>query len=138
MDQGGPARRFLIDVTPLRASRQFRLPWIGQAISDLGSGITMVAVPFQVFGITHSSLAVGLVSLCELVPLVTLSVLGGAIADATDRRQVASKVVVSMTHPLGGLYPPGPERAREPGETRSSHPTSRRVTRLGALPGPTG
>jgi MFS family permease len=77
-----------LDLTPLRASREFRLLWIGQAISDLGSGITLVAVPFQVFELTHSSLAVGLLSMFELFPLLAMSLFGGALADATDRRRL--------------------------------------------------
>lgn len=78
----------IIDITPLRRSREFRLLWIGQSVSDIGSRITMVALPFQVFSLTRSSLAVGLLALCELVPLLTLSVIGGAIADAVDRRRL--------------------------------------------------
>lgn len=79
-------RGHVIDVSPLRESRQFRLLWIGETVSDLGSEITAVAVPYQVFRITHSSLDVGLLALCELLPLAILPLVGGAIADAVDRR----------------------------------------------------
>ena len=48
----------------------------------------MVAVPFQVYRITGSTLAVGLLALCELVPLLVLSVIGGAVADRVDRRRL--------------------------------------------------
>lgn len=82
------ARALVIDVTPLRTSRQFRLLWIGETVSDLGSRLTMVAVPFQVYQITRSSLAVGLLALCELIPLLVLSVVGGAIADRVERRRL--------------------------------------------------
>ena len=81
-------RHVAIDLTPLRSSRQFRLVWSGQFVSDVGSHITMVAAPYQIFRLTHSSLAVGLAGLCWLVPLLTLSVLGGAIADSVDRRRL--------------------------------------------------
>jgi MFS family permease len=77
-----------VDLTPLRLSRDFRLLWTGQSISDFGSHISMVAAPFQVFQLTHSSLAVGLLGLCWLGPLLSLSLLGGAIADAVDRRKL--------------------------------------------------
>ncbi|HEX3623110.1 MAG TPA: MFS transporter, partial [Acidimicrobiales bacterium] len=50
--------------------------------------LTVVAIPFQVFLITRSSLAVGMVGLAAVVPLVTLSLAGGAIADAVDRRKL--------------------------------------------------
>jgi MFS family permease len=80
--------RLVVDVRPLQASRDFRLLWIGAAISFLGTQITFVAVPFQVYRLTRSTLAVGLVGLCELVPLLALSLLGGAVADRTDRRSL--------------------------------------------------
>jgi len=82
------ARSLVIDITPLKRSRQFRLLWIGETVSDLGSRITAVAVPYQVFVITHSVLAVGLLGLCELVPLIALPVIGGAIADRVERRRL--------------------------------------------------
>src|SRR4051812_34131310 len=82
------ARAHVIDITPLRRSRQFRLLWIGQSVSDVGSRVTMVALPFQMYAITHSTLAVGLIGLCELVPLLILPVIGGAIADSMDRRRL--------------------------------------------------
>lgn len=47
-----------------------------------------MAIPFHVYSITGSSLSVGLVGLCELVPLLTLSLVGGAIADTLDRRRL--------------------------------------------------
>lgn len=78
--------RVVIDLSPLRTSREFRLLWTGQVVSFLGSQITYVAVMYQVYALTRSSLAVGLVALCELVPLLTMSFVGGALADAVDRR----------------------------------------------------
>ena len=84
----GRVRTLVVDLTPLRTSRQFRLLWTGETISDMGSHITAVAVPYQVFLITRSSLAVGLLALCELFPLLTLSVIGGTIADRIERRRL--------------------------------------------------
>ncbi|MGZ4210558.1 MAG: MFS transporter [Actinomycetota bacterium] len=82
----GRVKNLLIDLEPLRASREFRLLWMGESISEIGSHITTVAIPFQVFSLTRSSFAVGMLGLCALVPLLTLSLLGGAIADAVERR----------------------------------------------------
>jgi MFS family permease len=82
------ARSLVIDVTPLTTSRQFRLLWIGETVSDLGSRVTAVAMPYQVFVITHSVLAVGLLALCELIPLIALPLVGGAIADRIERRRL--------------------------------------------------
>jgi MFS family permease len=83
----GPAgpRRFTIDTSPLR-ERAFRRLWTGQTITVVGTQMTLVVVPFQVFSVTHSSLAVGLTSIVALVPLVVFGLLGGAIADTVDRR----------------------------------------------------
>jgi MFS family permease len=80
-------RRLAVDVRPLRY-RDFRRLWLGQAVSVFGSWITYVAIPFQMYELTGSTLAVGLVALCEFVPMVTLAVVGGAIADAVDRRRL--------------------------------------------------
>jgi MFS family permease len=60
----------------------------GAGVSYLGRQLTVVAIPYQVFLLTHSSLAVGMVGLVAVVPLVTLSLAGGAIADAVDRRKL--------------------------------------------------
>src|ERR1044072_3693695 len=77
-----------IDLGPLRRHRAFRRLVVGQTISTFGTEITAVAAPFQLFELTHSTLQVGLLSLCELVPLLTLTIVGGAIADAIDRRRM--------------------------------------------------
>ena len=84
----GRIRSLAVDLSPLRESRQFRLLFIGEAVSDLGSEITAVAVPYQVYQITRSPLAVGLISLCVLGPIMVLPLVGGAIADAVERRRL--------------------------------------------------
>jgi MFS family permease len=81
-------RSLALDLSPLRESRDFRLIYGGASISSIGSHITFVAVPFQVFQLTHSTLAVGLLGLCDLVPLLTLSLLGGVFADSVDKRRL--------------------------------------------------
>jgi MFS family permease len=82
------ARRAVIDITPLRASRDFRLLWLGELVSHTGRHITVVALPYQVFKLTGSVLAVGLIGLAQVVPLVVFSLLGGALADRMDRRRL--------------------------------------------------
>jgi MFS family permease len=82
---GAIVRGLAVDITPLR-HREFRLLWIGELVSTTGRQITVVALPFQVFLLTRSSLAVGLIGLAQVVPLVVTSIAGGAIADRTDRR----------------------------------------------------
>ena len=81
-------RRLVIDVGPLRRYPAFRRLFVGQTISTFGSEVAAVAAPFQLYGLTHSTLQVGLLSLCELFPLLTLTIVGGAIADAVDRRRL--------------------------------------------------
>jgi MFS family permease len=80
--------RVAIDTRPLRTSASFRWLWLGQTVSYIGSQVVGVAVPYQVYQLTGSTLAVGLVSFVELVPLLTLTLIGGAIADAVDRRRL--------------------------------------------------
>ncbi|SFE15474.1 MFS transporter [Blastococcus tunisiensis] len=83
----GRRRSWAIDTTPLRNPHYRRLFW-GVAATMLGQQMTLVAVPFQVYLLTGSSLLVGVTSLVALVPLVVLGLLGGAIADAMDRRRL--------------------------------------------------
>ena len=75
-----------IDITPLRRHRDFRLLFIGRLVSFFGSMITVVAVPYQVYQLSHSVLLVGFLGLAELAALVGFAMLGGALADAADRR----------------------------------------------------
>src|SRR3712207_3500364 len=79
----------LLDLTPLRSSAAFRRLWWGLGISNLGTQLTMVAVGLQVYDITSSTLSVGVLGICALVPLIVLGLYGGALVDAYDRRRVA-------------------------------------------------
>ncbi len=75
-----------IDIKPLRRHRDFRVLFIGRLVSFFGSMITVVAVPYQVYQLSHSVLLVGSLGLAELAALVGFAMLGGALADAADRR----------------------------------------------------
>ena len=81
-------RRVTVDLTPVRLSPGFRNLLIGDAISVIGTAVTSVAIPLQVYAQTRSAAAVGLVGLAGLVPLVVLGLYGGAVADAVDRRKL--------------------------------------------------
>src|SRR5262245_60905991 len=81
-------RTLAFDLTPLRISRDYRLVYIGQTVSFLGTMVTYVAVPYQMFMLTHSTLAVGLLGAAELTPLLATALVGGALADAYDRRRL--------------------------------------------------
>jgi MFS family permease len=84
----GRLARLAVDITPLRTSKPFRRLWFGTGISAIGSQITTVAIPFQVYELTHSTLAVGLLSIAGLVPILTVPLYAGAMADAVDRRRL--------------------------------------------------
>jgi MFS family permease len=92
-------RAVSVDVGLLRRRREFRLLITGQVTSDLGSMVTFVALPYQCYQLTHSTLTVGLLGAAEFLPIMVLALLGGAMADAFDRRrlmqlaEVASLVV---------------------------------------------
>jgi MFS family permease len=81
--------RLLTDVRPLRASADYRRLWIGTTVSQLGQQMTAVTIAIQVYALTHSTFAVGLVGLFSLVPLIAFGLYGGAFADAFDRRLIA-------------------------------------------------
>jgi hypothetical protein len=76
------------DVAVLRRSREYRLLFTGQTVSFAGSMITYVAMPYQAYRLSGSSLVVGLLSVTELVPMVAAALLGGVLADALDRRKL--------------------------------------------------
>ena len=77
-----------LDLTPLRRHRDFRLLFIGRMVSFFGSMITFVAVPYQVYQLSHSTLLVGTLGLVEVAALLVFAMLGGALADAADRRNM--------------------------------------------------
>lgn len=81
-------RSLFVDTTPLRESQQFRLLYGGQAISVIGRQLTIVAAPIQVFALTDSTLAVGLLGLVQFPALLIGAVFGGALSDAVDRRRL--------------------------------------------------
>lgn len=82
------ARTALADVTPLRTSAHFRRLWFGQSVSSVGQQMTALAISVQVYALTGSPFATGLVGLCSLIPLVAFGLYGGAIADTMDRRKL--------------------------------------------------
>ena len=84
----GRVGRLLADVRPLRESAAFRRLWVGSTLSAVGGAMTMFAVPLQVYEITRSPLAVGAIGVAQVIPTVAIGLLGGAIADAVDRRKL--------------------------------------------------
>ncbi len=95
------AARLAIDTTPLRRFPSFRRLWFAQGVSFLGSEVASVALAYQVYQLTGSTLAVGLIALTHFIPLVSLTVIGGAIADAVDRGRLMLIQQIGML--LGSL-----------------------------------
>lgn len=77
----------IVDLRPLR-HRDFRLLMAGRGVTFFGAMITFVVVPFQVYDLTESTVAVGALGLVELVSLLGFAFVGGALADARDRRRL--------------------------------------------------
>jgi len=96
-------RHLRIDLSPLRSSRDYRLNFVGSMVSMFGSMITYVTIPYQVAELTHSPLAVGLLGLCELVPILLMAFVGGALADYLDRRRLVLLSELGLTVVTGTL-----------------------------------
>ena len=77
-----------MDLSALRASRELRLLVLGNFVSGLGTQAALVALPYQVYVQTESVLLTGLLGAAELGPLVAMALLGGALADRSDRRRL--------------------------------------------------
>jgi MFS family permease len=104
-------RGLAMDTRPLRIPSYRRLFW-GVAATMLGQQMTLVAVPYQVYALTGSSFLVGVTSIVALVPLIVFGLLGGAIADAMDRRKLmlitsAGAAVSSALLAVQALLPGG-------------------------------
>lgn len=82
------ARGLFLDTTPLRRDRDYRWLWSGQVISGMGNQVTRVALPFQVYVLTGSTLAIGALTLIQLVPILLFALGAGSLADAVDRRRL--------------------------------------------------
>src|SRR6266550_8317590 len=93
---GRAVRGLAVDITPLRRSRDYRLLFTGQFVSEVGHQITHVAVFIQIWRLTHSLAAVGLVGLITLVPLAISTIGFGWVADAFDRRRVLALTQIGL------------------------------------------
>ena len=78
----------LLDVSPLKKFRDYRFLYIGQFVSLLGNMMSYVALPFQIYSLTKSSFAIGMMGVVQLAPLLLTALVGGAFADALDRRKL--------------------------------------------------
>jgi len=96
-------RRLIVDLEPVRASRDLRLLLGGEFVSGLGTQAALVALPYQVYTQTGSAFLTGLLGAVELGPLVASALLGGAIADRMDRRRLLLLVQIALVLSAGAL-----------------------------------
>jgi len=91
------------DLRPLRESRDYRLLTAGTIVTGLGTQASLVALPYQVYVLTHKPVLVGLIGLVELGPLVVASLFGGALADRFDRRRLLMLYQLLLVGVAGAL-----------------------------------
>ncbi len=101
-DQEGFLKRHIVDTTPLRNPAIRRL-FAGTGLGVLGLNLYVVAAQWQVFEITHSSFYVGLLGAMGLIPTLAFSVIGGAMADAHDKRKLICTYYAIETLALAAL-----------------------------------
>ncbi|MFL6069845.1 MAG: MFS transporter [Actinomycetes bacterium] len=83
------ARRLVLDLRPLKVSPEYRRMWSGWTVAQVGQSMATVAVGIQVYALTGSSFAVGMLGAAAFLPLVVFGLYGGSISDTHDRRLVA-------------------------------------------------
>jgi MFS family permease len=91
-------RAIAMDVGPLRRHPELRKLFVAQTSSGFGSYMTRVTVPYEVYRLTHSTFMVGVLGAVEFVAIVVMALVGGALADAADRRRM-----VLFTQAMSGL-----------------------------------
>jgi MFS family permease len=96
-------QRLAVDITPLRESRDLRLLVLGNVVSGLGTQAALVALPYQIYVETGSAFLTGLLGAVELVPLIAMALLGGALADRRDRRQLLLLDQIALVVIAGAL-----------------------------------
>lgn len=76
--------------------RNYALLFWGQLVSSGGTQMQVVAVAWQVYLLTHSAIALGLIGLMQAIPRLIFSLVGGVLADVLDRRKMLMIVNLSM------------------------------------------
>lgn len=85
-----------IDISPLKKNRDFRYLYFGQFVSFFGTMLSLVALPYQVYQLTESTLAVGMLGIVELIPLLITAFIGGALSDVMDRKKLLVRSEIAM------------------------------------------
>ncbi len=77
-------------------NRNYALLFWGQLISSAGTQMQVVAVAWQVYLLTHSAIALGLIGLLQAIPRLIFSLVGGVFADVFDRRKMLILIEITM------------------------------------------
>ncbi|MBV2167635.1 MAG: MFS transporter [Bdellovibrio sp.] len=87
-----------LNLAPLKENRDYRLLYFGQMISFLGSMVSYVAIPYQVYELTKDNWLVGMLGLVQLLPVLIFGILGGTYADRLNRRRLllVSELLMSL------------------------------------------
>jgi MFS family permease len=91
----GSSKRTLGPWSVLR-NRDYSLLFWGQLISSAGTEVQVVAVAWQVYTLTHSAVALGVIGLMKAIPRLLFSLVGGVLADVLDRRKILMVVNLTM------------------------------------------
>ncbi len=86
----------LAALAPALQSRNFRLFWSGQIISNLGAALQVVAEGYLVYQITESTFWLGMVNFIGLLPVVPIALLGGVLIDRLPRRRLIMATQVGL------------------------------------------
>ena len=100
---GGRLRGVFADITPLRLDRDYRWLWSGQAVNGIGNQITRIALPYQVYVMTGSTLAVAALTTVQLIPILIFALGAGSLADAIDRRRLLFVTQIGLMACSGAL-----------------------------------
>ena len=90
-----PAKKPMSSWSVLR-NRNYALLFWGQLISSAGTQMQVVAVAWQVYLLTHSAIALGLIGLVQAIPRLLFSLVGGVFADAFDRRKLLLIIEITL------------------------------------------
>ena len=117
------------DLAPIKNSREFRLLYTGEAAGSAGVTICYVALPYQAYQLSHSSLVVGLLSCAELLPVLLAGMLGGALADAiaAESRQIPKRRLDTTADSRMPATTPTPATAATVHQRRSRAPVTGRT-----------
>ncbi len=89
-------RHSLARLAPALTSRNFRLFWLGQLISVVGTSVQVVAEGWLIYDLTGSTFWLGMVGLLALIPVLPISLIGGVLIDRVSRRKLILATQVGL------------------------------------------